>query len=137
MPSKISEPEITSLWNMTLKSLDWVNFLWQFHVVVTGVAIGWLFSGAKSLDNQQKFIITVIYSLAYLVNLGATVRAYMILFPTLRQFKTSTNDLEGYNEDFKKMLQNLPGKYHWGAGLFLHVGSYMIVLYCIWHLVKT
>ena len=137
MPTKLSDPEIITLWAISSKIIDWINFVWQFYIAFSGIVVGWLFSGSRSLTLPQKYVVTLIFTLAYLMSLGVLIKTYMLLNRILVEFKTATTELESHTPKFKELFQKDPSWLYWGIGFLFHFVWYAICLFCVWKIVKT
>lgn len=132
MPSKISDPEIATLWSITSKMIDWLNFMWQVYIAFTGVVVGWLFSSGRSLTLSQKYVVTAIFTLAYLMSVGTIIKTYTLLYRTLVELKKATETLETFTPGFKNIFQRVPGKGYWTVGLLVHLAWYAICILQRW-----
>ena len=137
MEKTVADEELKALWGMASKMVDWINFGWQFYMAVTGVVIGWLFSGSRSLTLPQKIVVSAIFGVVYLLSAVVLYTTCRALHLTILECEAVAEDIKTHNAKFKKLFQDHSDVRYWYAGFVVHFVWIVICFVCVWGIVKT
>jgi hypothetical protein len=123
--------EISNLVNMVLKLGDWVNVIWNFHLVVSIAILGWIFSTKQIWDLKQKIIVTVVYIAFVWLNLEGQIQIHTVLDVSLNELKEAVGPLNFKTSQFKDALQNVSRESTLRI-ILVHLATDLSVMLCIW-----
>lgn len=116
---------------MVLKLGDWVNVIWNFHLVVSIAILGWIFSTKQIWDLKQKIIVTVVYIAFVWLNLEGQIQIHTVLDVSLNELKEAVGPLNFKTSQFKDALQNVSRESTLRI-ILVHLATDLSVMLCIW-----
>ena len=128
--------ELNNLVNMVFKLGDWVNTIWNFHIVASVAILGWLFTHRQNWNIKQKLILTIVYISFVFTNLLSQIEIHALLGAALKELRTVLAQSPFKTEDLNKAIQNYPQMSTLKI-IAVHLVADLAVLLCLWtNLVK-
>jgi hypothetical protein len=124
--------ELKDVLNVVFKMTDYLNFQWNFYVIINIALIGWIFSSPiDAWGWQKKLICSIAYLLSVLMSIMVLSRTYRLLFDVLEELSYCAKDIQFRSDKFRtafKEVRPVNKKF----SITLHIIGNVIVLLCIW-----
>jgi hypothetical protein len=124
--------ELKDILNVVFKMTDYLNFQWNFYVIINIAVIGWIFSSPMDTWGwQKKFICSIAYLLSVLMSIMVLSRTYRLLFDVLEELSCCAKEIQFRSDNFRtafKEVRPVSKK----LSMTLHILGNVIVLLCIW-----
>ncbi|MGN7613907.1 hypothetical protein ACQZV8_17705 [Magnetococcales bacterium HHB-1] len=121
--------------DVSFKTVDSINFLWNFYAVVVLAILGWIYSGQNELRKDTQKAVTIVFLAFSLYNIVMLYSSYVLLHACITELQSAigrTPEMKKLSKETLNLVNGLSFENRQIVFPFLHLLADSLVIYTIW-----